>query len=70
MLLDILMSRSIYIYIYIYIIVTIKHDQLLNLNSWYELIYTLKLTSELIAFYFIDIMSWALKYESVCLIMI
>ena len=68
MLLDILMSRS--IYIYIYIIVTIKHDQLLNLNSWYELIYTLKLTSELIAFYFIDIMSWALKYESVCLIMI
>jgi hypothetical protein len=64
MLLDILMSR------YICIIVTIKHDQLLNLNSWYELIYTLKLTSELIASYFIDVMSWALRYESVCLIMI
>jgi len=54
----------------IIILVMIKHDQLLNLNSWYKPIYTSKLTSEFIASYFINVMSWALRYESVCLIMI
>jgi hypothetical protein len=57
-------------YMLIIILVTIKHDQLLNLNSWYEPIYTFELTSELIAPHLIDVMSWALGYEYVCLIMI
>jgi hypothetical protein len=40
----------------IIILVMIKHDQLLNLNSWYEL------TSKLIATHLIDVMSWAFNY--------
>jgi hypothetical protein len=54
----------------IIILVMIKHDQLLNLNSliWTSIYF--ELTSELIAPHLIDVMSWALRYEYVCLIMI
>ena len=57
------------IYMLIIILVMIKYDQLLNLNSWYEPIYIL-MTSELTAPYLIDVISWALRYEYFCLIMI
>jgi len=48
-----------------------KHDQLLNPNYWYEPVYIYsELTSKLIAPHLIDVMSWALRNEYVCLIMI
>ena len=53
------------IYTLITILDTIKHNQLLNICSWYEPISV----CELIAPHLIDIMSWALRYEYVCLIM-
>jgi hypothetical protein len=40
-------------YIVIYFLFIIKHDHLLKLNIWYELLYTF----ELIAFHLIDVMS-------------
>ena len=54
------------IYTLIIILDTIKHNQLLNIRSWYKPISV----CELIASHLIDVMSWALSYEFVCLIMI
>ena len=53
-------------YIVIYFLFMIKHDHLIKLNLWYEPLFTF----ELIAPYFIDVMSWALRYEFVYVIMI
>jgi hypothetical protein len=53
-------------YIIIYFLFIIKYDHLLKLNLYYEPLFT----SELMAFYLIDVMSRALRYESICMIMI
>jgi len=53
-------------YIIIYFLFIIKYDHLLKLNLYYEPLFT----SELIAFYLIDVMSRVLRYKSICMIMI
>ena len=53
-------------YIVMYSLFMIKHDYLLKPNLWYESL----CNYELIAPCLIDVMSWALIYESVCVIMI
>jgi len=53
-------------YIIIYSLFMIKYDNLLKLNLCYESLFI----SELIALHLIDVMSWVLRYEFVCMIII